>query len=131
VLLPRKNVISETVDGEVIMIDLESGVYYSLTGTATHVWQALEAGGGRRGAVTAMTARYGEEARTPVEAFIDALVDEGVLADVDGDETSPPPPPDGGTFAPPVLERYTDMAGLLWIDPVHDVDESAGWPTTR
>jgi hypothetical protein len=28
---------------------------------------------------------------------------------------------------PPVLERYTDMQELLFLDPIHDVDES-GWP---
>jgi hypothetical protein len=30
-------------------------------------------------------------------------------------------------YVAPAFDRYTDMAELLLIDPVHDVDE-AGWP---
>src|SRR4051812_16878770 len=130
-LRARKNVISETIDGEVIMIDLETGVYYSLSGTAGQVWTAIEAGGGRTGSVAAMTACYGEEVSPAVLDFIDTLVEEGVVTDVDGDDGTPPPPVEAGPFVSPVLERYTDMAALLWLDPVHDVDEEVGWPTTR
>ena len=30
-------------------------------------------------------------------------------------------------FEAPVLAKYTDMAQLLVLDPIHDVDET-GWP---
>ena len=30
-------------------------------------------------------------------------------------------------FETPVLEKYTDMAELLLLDPIHDVD-ATGWP---
>ncbi len=30
-------------------------------------------------------------------------------------------------FTNPVLEKFTDMADLLLLDPIHEVDES-GWP---
>jgi hypothetical protein len=32
-------------------------------------------------------------------------------------------------FQSPVLHKYTDMAGLLLLDPIHDVLET-GWPQT-
>ena len=32
------------------------------------------------------------------------------------------------SFAVPVLGVFTDLADLIGIDPVHEVDESAGWP---
>lgn len=31
-------------------------------------------------------------------------------------------------FQPPVLEKFTDMADLLLLDPIHEVDEMGGWP---
>ncbi len=37
------------------------------------------------------------------------------------------PPAIQGAFAPPRLQRYTDMQDLLLLDPIHDVDE-VGWP---
>jgi hypothetical protein len=45
------------------------------------------------------------------------------------------PAPNGETsvgaasvFAPPALEKYTDMQELLQVDPIHDVDDEQGWP---
>jgi len=131
VLHVGSNAISETIDGEVVMIDLNTGLYYSFTGTAGQVWSALEAGGGRGGAVAAMTARYGNDAAQPVGEFIDALVAEGVVVDGPGDDGVVPDIGGEGPFEPPVLERYTDMAGILSIDPIHEVDEEVGWPRAR
>ena len=38
------HVISETVGGETIIVNLASGHYFSLQGTAVEVWQGLEQG---------------------------------------------------------------------------------------
>ena len=38
------HVISETVGGETIIVNLASGHYFSLQGTAVEVWQGLERG---------------------------------------------------------------------------------------
>jgi len=35
-------VVSETVDGEVIMIHLDTGNYYSLRSTGSLIWDAIE-----------------------------------------------------------------------------------------
>jgi len=34
----------------------------------------------------------------------------------------------GAPFATPVVEVFNDLADLIAIDPVHEVDASAGWP---
>jgi hypothetical protein len=34
---------------------------------------------------------------------------------------------DRPVFGQPVLEKFTDMADLLLLDPIHEVGE-AGWP---
>ncbi len=125
------NAISETIDGEVVMIDLATGLYYSLTGTAGQVWSALEAGGGRTGTLAAMTARYGDDVAPSVDAFIDQLLAEGVVVEAAGDDAAVPAIDGQGSFETPVLDRYTDMAGILCIDPIHEVDEEVGWPRAR
>jgi len=33
-------------------------------------------------------------------------------------------------FEPPVLTTFSDMQELLWLDPIHEVDD-AGWPIAR
>ena len=48
-LCPRSvSVISETMGGETMVIDTESGVFYSLRGVASAMWLAVEAGVTRR-----------------------------------------------------------------------------------
>lgn len=34
-------------------------------------------------------------------------------------------------FVPPVLRKYTDMQEFMLVDPLHDVDEQAGWPHAK
>ena len=38
----RPTVISETIDGEAVVINLDSGHYYSLDGTAGEIWSLVE-----------------------------------------------------------------------------------------
>ena len=32
------------------------------------------------------------------------------------------------TFVAPTLERYEDIADIIAMDPVHDIDTTKGWP---
>jgi hypothetical protein len=34
-------------------------------------------------------------------------------------------------FQPPVLESYSDMQDILLLDPIHEVDDKAGWPNPK
>src|SRR4051794_19093710 len=65
-LATSDRVVSETIDGEVVAIDLESGRYYSLEGPAARAWEAIQAGRGADGVLDAVAADAGvgaEEAR--------------------------------------------------------------------
>jgi len=37
-------VVARAVGGEVVLLDLSSGTYYSLTGVAAHIWRLVERG---------------------------------------------------------------------------------------
>jgi len=32
------------------------------------------------------------------------------------------------SFVPPGLEKYDDIADIITMDPIHDVDPAKGWP---
>lgn len=36
------NLMANAVDGELVMMDIDSGRYYRLNGVASHVWEALD-----------------------------------------------------------------------------------------
>ena len=130
-------VVYEVFDEEVVVLDLESGSYYSLRASAAWIFQAA-AGGASRTEIAATFVRgdddrgHADRADMPatVGAFLDSLVSEGLLVPQPANGGPPArldPPGDAGPFTPPQFEKFTDMQDLLLLDPIHDVDET-GWP---
>ena len=127
----RSGLVGEEIDGEVVMIDLASGIYYSLRGSAVFVWRQIKSGTSEDDLLTALLRSY--DAPTGViedacAALLAALRGDGLL--VDGGEVSDasPSPGDRVPFEPMQLERFDDMAHVILLDPVHDVDPERGWP---
>lgn len=129
----QPSVISESIDGEVVVIALGTGTYYSLRTTAAHVWDSLAAGATVEQVVADLAGAHPDDPErvdADVRAFVAQLLGEALL--VEGAPTQPtaaPPPPAAGTpWQPPVLETFTDMQDLILLDPVHEVEPGQGWP---
>jgi hypothetical protein len=132
-------VMHETIEGEVILIDLTTGSYYSLRAAGAAVWHAIEHGADEDGIGDAVELRYegsSEEIRSAVGSLLGELAAEGLIEPADANEvsdartasTAPPSGANGRTpFEVPVLEKHTDMQDLILLDPVHEVDQR-GWP---
>ncbi|HEX4521318.1 MAG TPA: PqqD family protein [Gaiellaceae bacterium] len=127
-------VIHQTLDGEVIVVDLDSGTYFSIAGTGAEVWAAVEAGLELDQTIELMAGRYDADRTRIAEAvtrFVDELAEQKLIAPAEQAAAAPAvaPMPSNGTaaFEDPVLNRYTDMQELLMLDPIHEVDEQ-GWP---
>lgn len=135
------HVIHEAIEGEVIIINLATGSYYSLKGTAADAWGLIQGPSGVDAAhlVDAFATRY-DTPRSEVEAaltpFLAELEEEGLVVSSAG--TGEPAANAGdqwltngqAPFEPPSLEKFTDMQDLVLLDPVHEVDET-GWPQPR
>jgi hypothetical protein len=126
-------IVHETVDGEVIAIDLGSGSYYSLAGSGPAVWELLGRGASEAEVGAALTAQFEADEETIARA-VSALLDELresrlVVSDEQAGEAAPPIVGSGEKtpFEAPRLERYTDMKDYFLLDPIHEVD-NAGWP---
>lgn len=119
----RPDVVDESVDGEVLIVHLGTGAYFSSRGAGDSAWQLLAAG-----LTPAESAAVLHQDADAVTAFAAQLVDEGLLR---ARATPPAPqPPVGVTAGPMTLDKYTDMQELLLLDPIHDV-EPEGWPAAR
>jgi hypothetical protein len=128
-------VISETVGGETIIVNLASGHYFSLQGTAVDVWEGVERGESAETIVLQLEQRY-DAADGEIGAAVRKLLDEfvaGELLVVDGNGAGSAPaaaPQDVGERAPfvaPSFTTFTDMQDIILLDPVHEVD-TRGWP---
>ena len=127
--------VDETIGGEALVMDMVRGSYYSCLGTAAAAWNALKAGATADDVAGRLASTDGDndQIAQDVEAFVaDLLAHELLVVRPDGDE------PDAAAldavewpaaYETLVLERYTDLADLILLDPVHDVSED-GWPRT-
>jgi hypothetical protein len=126
-------IVHETVDGEVIAIDLASGSYYSLAGSGPAVWEVLAGGAGEAEIVAALAHRFeadGETIAAAVSALLAELRERNLIVSDDRPPENTPIAAGSGekaSFEAPRLERYTDMKDYFLLDPIHEVD-TAGWP---
>jgi hypothetical protein len=130
-----EHVVHEPIDGETLAVQLATGAYYSLRGTAHEAWEQLAAGQPLETVAGEMARRYPEApgAADDVRRFAEQLVEEQLLAEAEtGGHDAVEQPPSGEravtAYAPPSVERYDDMQYFLLLDPIHEVDDVAGWP---
>jgi hypothetical protein len=124
-------VVHETIDGETILIALDTGTYYSLTGSGPEIWSLLAAGHPVGVAADALAERYPDQAaqaRAELERLALELEGEGLLEAGAPASEAPVGSAQSPAFAPAALHRYTDMEYFLRLDPIHEVDPAQGWP---
>ena len=126
-------VIHERLDDEVLVIDLEHGMYYALVGTAADIWTSFTRGATVDAVADTLARGYGaslDEVRADVRRFTSQLESVGLLvasstAHTGAARVAVDEPPT--RWEGPVVEAYDDMANLVISNPTHMVDE-AGWP---
>lgn len=119
----------DTVDGETVIIDSTAGRLFLLTGLGPWIWQRMLLGHTTDGLVGDVVAQFGAEAGREAAAFLASLVENEMLTPDQCDPQvagSAPPMPE--TFVPPGFETYDDIADIIAMDPIHDVDPTKGWP---
>lgn len=141
--LNRPRVISETIDEEAVMIDFDSGNYFSLNKSGADILGLIEGRATLGQIVQAVQERYKggpEEIQEAVKGLLAELQQEDLIVP---DAEDPPQPTQGQgeltgldegedrpDFEPPFMQKFTDMQDLLLLDPIHEVDDS-GWPSAK
>ncbi len=130
----RPSIVNDAIDGEVVMINLDTGSYFSADTVGAAVWEAISKGASVNESVNHVAARFeGElaEIRNAVCAFVERLQREGLIVADPAAVSALPAMAAVGTpkvpFCEPKLERYDDMQDMLLADPIHEVTD-AGWP---
>lgn len=125
-LLVPEDISHECIDGEVIAINLEKGLYHSLRGSAAVIWTSITEGC----QVAEILSRFDgapPEAASELQFFLDGLAAAGLV--VEGSPAAPAQPATAPKtkWEAPVLETFDDLSQLLLADPIHDVGDGA-WP---
>ena len=119
-----QEVAADVVDGEAVIINLINGTYYSLDQAGTVVWQTLGTPQSLESIAAALVARYDvarDTAHADADAFVGDLVREQLLLASAGEVDTVHPDVRNDAqrlaYAAPRLEKYTDMADMLALDP--------------
>lgn len=127
-------IIHETIDNETVAIDTETGIYYSMTGSGYLFMQMLDRGASSEEIAHRLADCFKVDVaalRPVVNDFVASLLAESLIVVASGEAAAAAAPGplncEGTPFAPPVLEKFTDMHELLLMDPIHEVSD-VGWP---
>ncbi|MBW4576543.1 MAG: PqqD family protein [Aphanothece sp. CMT-3BRIN-NPC111] len=141
-IINSPKVVHETIDGEVVIINLEEGTYYSLVKVGADIWNAVERRISFGDLIEEIQMRYSgdkEEIEESVKALIKELQQEELIISNDVSSTQEnsfsveiktSDNLEKIKFEIPKLEKYTDMQDLLLLDPIHEVEET-GWPKAK
>jgi hypothetical protein len=124
----RPECAAEVLDEEVVALNVESGIYFSMRGLAAALWQDLAAGHPVQ--MLADCAREHGAGAEAVTDFAAELTRYGLMRAGTAQPTGGPSSREllrSGTHEI-VFEVFEDMQDLILSDPIHDVDESMGWP---
>ena len=126
--LRRKDddIVAKVMDGEAVIINLSTGIYYSIDHVGAAMWELVEHGSSLDEIAAAIVARY-DVSPAQAQADVARLGDEllhhdlvAVAADERPESASSVPIAAAASKLPytaPQLQVYTDMEDLLALDP--------------
>ncbi len=124
---------AEVFDGEYIIANLDTGLYYNIQGIAVSLVKALPFQDYNQ-VIQLLSNSFPENSRVieqELTTILSELIAEEILLKEDVTGLTENPlciPPDEYTISH--FNRYADMQDLLLLDPIHDVDEE-GWTVKK
>ena len=131
-------VAGKVIDGEAIIMNLGSAIYYSTDGAGALVWELAAAGHSLSEIAEAVAQSYGitvANTTTDVVRILEELLRESLLRPADA-AAAPLAAPHvavrtPGSYGTPALQRYDDMAELLALDPPMPTPSATPFPPSH
>jgi hypothetical protein len=124
------DIVAEDFNGQVVILNLSDGHYFSLGGVASPIWAALLDGHTPQ-AILGSIAASQPGLRDSAAQFLDRVLELGLIRPREGSATPTGPLAADWLGEAAQIEVFDDLAELIFADPIHDVDEQAGWPAPR
>jgi hypothetical protein len=130
------DVVFENFGDEAVILNLQSGHYFSLNDVGMAYWEYLVQGVPPSQIADHILDHYhangsAGKIRQELDELLEQLHSEGLIrvskvtraiSDVANSTALP------AGYACPTLAKFDDVADMLLLDPVHDVSSEAGWP---
>lgn len=125
------SVVSEVIDGEAVIVNMDNGNYYSVDDSGAFIWDLLCQGANSNDLIGLVEKSYASS-EVDVAAIISEIIaeflKEELLVKAEAGEGETAHEFKAGSFehsfSVPLLKKYTDMEELLLLDPIHEEDSS-------
>ena len=126
--------VADDFGGEIVALNLQNGLYFSLRELAACAWRDLVAGHSVE-TIVAAVASLDPQLAKDANAMMVRFVDSGLMREIEPGHVAGGSPSVVGAIAGGatalIMQSYDDMADLVMTDPIHDVDLTVGWPVKR
>lgn len=130
-------VVAEDFEGEIVVLNLLNGKYFSLLGPTADLWRDISQGH-RPSDLLQRVAASGCDTES-LSAILGTLIGEQLIRPAAENGNAEVPAVDTARVLPvllagmplPAIEAFDDMSELILADPIHDVEEDIGWPVKR
>lgn len=131
--LNEEKMFYDMAEGQAIVINFSTGMYYGTSSLGSVVLDALIAGASKESILAAITALPGcpEDMAAQLDAFVAQLVEKEVVVAVDGEGAAAPAVDAAAALADGfvlTVDEFAEVQDLILADPVHDVNVEMGWP---
>ncbi|GAB4040461.1 hypothetical protein [Spirosoma gilvum] len=126
-IFDKTNFDFEDFDEEIVLIHMQSGIYYTLKGSGPAILRVFQTGCVIEAVKSYLAESNNSERLQEVEGYIEQLFTEQILIQT---EVLPAEHPDLTSLIvqeAPILEKFDDVSDLIKLDPIHDVSD-LGWP---
>lgn len=116
------HVAAKLMDGELVVINLRNGLYYSTIGVGVRIWQGVENGASVEQITDDIVHRFaveGDQAAPDVTAFIGKLETESLVEATDAEPVAPTTEAgiERQPYESPSLTTFDDMEETFALDP--------------
>lgn len=120
----QEQVAAKVMDGDAILINLSNGLYYRMGGAGGWIWSLIESRY-TVGEISNIVSRHFDmtagEILPDIQRLASELMGEGLVRIADSGpaaiESAAGAPETSAAYAPPVLEKYSDMVDMFALDP--------------
>lgn len=129
------NIVCEIFDNEVVAVNLDIGIYYSIAGWSSKIWQMMQYGYSieEMNQILLDSCDDASNVNESLTKFIQNLLDKNLIIssiNITRNYSFNPQFEKVEKLPELQIEEFSDMQDILLLDPVHDVDES-GWPSAK
>ena len=120
---------AERFAGEAVLINIEKGLYYSIQGAALDIYDSFSTPRNAVEALEHLARQLAGADHSLLERAFQELLTHGLIVE----SHLPPQISAAGDigareFILPSISVFDDLAELIALDPVHEVDVASGWP---